>query len=265
MKKLVIKKLVVKVGTGNLLNKKGYISQTKVKDLCRQIAQLAKKGIQVVIVSSGAIKAGKDRMASLGKNPNLAKKEWAGIGARHLLNLWGKGFSLYKNEVAQVWLTYANWKHKNEYQSIKASILSYMQSGIIIPIVNENDVVSDREIKSMDKGISENDRLARMVAKMIKADAVLFLTDIGGIFDKDPKDMSARKYKTVSKGVLKMIPKTDSKSAHGTGGVDTKLREAFKCFKKGMKVAIAGMEKDVLLKFSSGQCVGTLIGEKTVL
>ena len=259
-----MKRLIVKIGTGNLVNGNNVISQDRVTDICRQVATLASQGIEVVLVSSGSIKAGKDRMGTLRKSPNLAKKEWAGIGARHLLNLWGNSFESYGIEIAQVWLTYTNWTHKNEYQSIKTSILSFLQSNII-PLVNENDVVSDREIVLMDQGISENDRLARMVAEMIEADAVLFLTDIGGIYDKDPhNDSSAKKYKTVGKDMFQKIQNSNSKSDHGTGGVGTKLQEAFICFEKGMKVAIAGLEEDVILKFATGKQVGTSIGDVSV-
>lgn len=259
-----MKKLIIKIGTGNLLDDNGVVSREKVVDICRQVAILMSQGIEVVLVSSGAVKIGKDRVSLMGQNPNLAKKEFAGVGARHLLNLWGDSFETHGLEVAQVWLTYANWTHKSEYKSIRMSILSFLQAGII-PLVNENDVVSDREIMLMDQGISENDRLARMVAEMVGADAVLFLTDIGGIYDKDPRsDSSAKKYKSISRNVFKKIPKSNNKSDYGTGGINTKLAEAFLCFDQGMRVAIAGLEEDVILRFASGCAVGTQIGEVSV-
>ncbi len=254
-----MKRIVVKIGTGNLVSN-GSLNMSKTLDVARQVVLLAGEGIEVVLVSSGAIQAGRERLASLGQNPVLAKKEWAGIGARHLLNLWGKSFDNYGFEVAQVWLTYTNWLHKKEYESIKTSILSYLKSGII-PLINENDVVSQREIESMEAGISENDRLARMVAEMVEADAVLFLTDIGGVYDKDPReDVSAKRYQVVGRETLKQIDVSQSKSDHGTGGIGPKLKEAFVCFEKGMKVSIAGLEPDTILRFASGEMVGTSIG-----
>lgn len=260
-----MKRLIIKIGTGNLVNGGNVMDPKKVVDICRQVAVLVSNGIEVVMVSSGAIKAGKDRMTALGQAPSLAKKEWAGIGARHLLNLWGDAFQAHDLEIAQVWLTYANWTHESEYQSIRTSIFSFLKSGII-PLVNENDVVSDREIVLMDQGISENDRLARMVAEMVEADAVLFLTDIGGVFNRDPRtDSTAKIFKSLGREVLAEIGGSNGKSDHGTGGIGAKLNEAFICFEKGMKVAIAGLEKDVILDFASGKSVGTSIGTQTII
>ncbi len=260
-----MKKLVVKIGTGNLVNNANVLDGTKAADISRQVAILMSQGIEVVLVSSGSIKAGKDRLAMIGQSPVLAKKEWAGVGARHLLNLWGNAFDAHNLEIAQVWLTYTNWTHTEEYQSIRTSILSFLQSKIV-PVVNENDVVSQREIKLMEEGISENDRLARMVAEMIEADAVLFLTDIGGVYDKDPRwDASAKRYRVVGREIFQNIGEIQSQSNHGTGGIGPKLREAFICFDKGMKVAISGTEKDALLNFASGREAGTGIGKISVL
>ena len=260
-----MKRLVVKIGTGNLINSSGNLDPNKTSDIARQVANLVAQDIDVILVSSGSIKAGRERMATMGQNPNLAKKEWAGVGARHLLNLWGNSFEVYGLDVAQVWLTYTNWTHEQEYKSIKSSILSFLKSGII-PLINENDVVSQREIELMEAGISENDRLARMVAEMIGADAVLFLTDIGGIYDKDPRtDASARRYKSVGRDIFHQIGESESQSDHGTGGIGTKLAEAFRCFDAGMRVAVAGQEKDLILNFASGKDVGTMIGYVSII
>lgn len=260
-----MKRLVVKIGTGNLVNGGNVLDLAKAADISRQVAILMSQGVQVVLVSSGSIKAGRDRMSAMGQSPNLAKKEWAGVGTRHLLNLWGNAFEIHGFDVAQVWLTYTNWTHEQEYKSIKTSILSFLASDII-PLINENDVVSQREIELMEAGISENDRLARMVAEMIDADAVLFLTDIGGIYDRDPRiDASAKRYRVVGKEIYQTIGQPQSQSDHGTGGIGPKLREAFICFDKGMKVAIAGLEEDVLLNFASGKTAGTAIGEVSIL
>jgi len=256
-----MKRLVIKIGTGNLVNGGNTLDSSRAEEVSRQVAALLSQGIEVILVSSGAIKAGKNRMTQMGQNPVLEKKEWAGIGARHLLNLWGDAFEIYGLDVAQVWLTYTNWLHQREYVSIKTSILSFLRSNII-PLVNENDVVSDREIVLMERGISENDRLARMIAEMVEADAILFLTDIGGVYDKDPRtNPSARKYQSVGKEIFRQIGGSESESPHGTGGIGPKLREAFICFEKGMKVAVAGLEENVILNFASGKMVGTMINE----
>lgn len=263
-----LRRLIVKFGTDNLCGLSGNLDQSIFDDFARQVAELQRRGIEVIIVSSGAIKAGRERikeMLNLGTEiARLDKKEVAGIGARHLLNKWGGAFENYGKEVGQVWITYGNWANEGERKSIQSSIFDYIKAGVI-PILNENDVVSDREIKLMDKKISENDRLTEMIAEKAGADAVLFLTDEGGIYEEDPKiNPRARLYEEVSSRVKpENIGISEDISEGGSGGMRAKLKEGSRCAKKGMVVAIAGGERDVILKFARGELVGTKIGTVT--
>lgn len=267
-KNFFLRRLVVKFGTKNLCGLSGNLNQSIFNDFARQIMELQKQGLEIIIVSSGAIKAGRERIKeilnSAIKTDCFDKKELAGIGSRHLMNKWGKAFGKLRKEVAQVWVTFGNWSHQGERRSIQSSIFDYLRNGVI-PIINENDVVSDREIRLMDKKISENDRLASMIATKIKADAILFLTDEGGIYEKDPKiNPQARLYEEITiKTKLKDIHLSKNISEGGTGGMKLKLKEALHCAKKGMLVAIAGNEKDVILKFARGEPVGTRIRKGT--
>lgn len=263
-----IRRLIVKVGTANLCDKSGQLVQNIFNDFSRQVAELMKYGFEVVIVSSGAIKTGKERMDELKLDATqLHKKDLAGIGARHLLNRWGEALELHGKEVGQVWVTFGNWTNKGERNSIKSSIFGYLKSGLVVPVVNEADVISDREIKTYEKGLSENDRLAKMVAFLVDADAVLFLTDKGGIYTKDPeKHHQARLYEEINAWAKpKLIGISNGTSKTGTGGMMAKWKEASRCAKKGMLVAIAGNEKDVILRFFMGESVGTRIGTTTKL
>ncbi|TSC53412.1 MAG: glutamate 5-kinase [Parcubacteria group bacterium LiPW_39] len=265
---LSIRRLVVKFGTANLCSN-GQLNQDIFNDFAKQIAELQNQGIEVVVVSSGAIKAGRESMENLvGANTihHLDKKDLAGIGARHLLNRWGNAFENYGEEVGQVWVTFGNWANEGEKNSIQSSIFDYLKSGVV-PVLNENDVVSDREIKLMDKRISENDRLAKMVASLVGADAVLFLTEEGGIYEEDPKiNSQARLYEEVStQAKPELIGISSGTSGSGTGGMMAKWKEASRCAKKGMLVAIAGNEENVILKFAQGKTVGTRIGTMTKL
>lgn len=228
-KKGKLHRLLVKFGTANLCNRFGQLDQSIFNDFARQVVELQNQGMEIIIVSSGAIKAGKERMENLGIDIShlsyLDKKELAGIGARHLMNKWGDAFENYRKEVSQVWVTFGNWSNEGERRSIRSSILNYLKNGII-PIINELDVVSDWEIKWMEKRISENDRLAKMVALLINADAVLFLTDEGGIYEEDPKiNPQARRYEEVSAWAKpEVIGITGSLSRVGTGGMIAKWR-----------------------------------------
>lgn len=265
MSKQKTNRLVVKFGTEVLLGKsgkaKGDLDSNVFRNASKQVVELQNKGVGVVIVSSGAIKAGRERTKRLGTDTSyFDKKDFAGAGTRLLLNKWGDAFDRYGREVAPLWLTYANWKHRNERKSFESSILHYLETNIV-SLINENDVVSDREIKFMECGISENDRLARMVALLIKADAILFLTNVGGVYEDNPrKNPDARLYETINiKTIQELRQASFGKSANGTGGMKAKLVEAARCFKAGMRVAIAGMEENAIADFGLGKSVGTSI------
>lgn len=265
-RRALVRRLIVKCGTANLCNQFGQLDQGIFNDFARQIVELMKQGVEVIIVSSGAIKAGRERMESLGLDiVSLDKKDLAGIGARHLMNKWGECFEIHGKEVGQVWVTFGNWANEGERKSIQSSIFDYLKSGLVIPVVNEADVVSDREIKLMEKGFSENDRLAKMVASLTNADAVLFLTDEGGIYEEDPRENpQARLYEEISaRAKPESIGISGGTSKTGTGGMIAKWGEASRCAKKGMIVAIAGNEENVILRFVRGESVGTKIGTVT--
>lgn len=252
--------LVLKIGTKNLMTG-DRLNQNIFDDIARQVVAIRQEEIKVLIVSSGAIQAGRERMTDLGENfDGLTKKDLAAVGSRHLLNRWGEAFNVYKKEISQFWVTYANWQNPEELERIKTGIFNCLNNGLT-PIINENDPVSDPEIVSMEKGFSENDRLARMVAILIRAQSVLFLTDAGGIYEEDPQiNPNARMYQEINPFVFK-LQKLSGISELGRGGIRAKIEEARKCFLAGMKVAIAGTEEDVLIKFSRGEEVGTKLGK----
>jgi glutamate 5-kinase len=160
-------------------------------------------------------------------------------------------------------LTHANWKHAGEYSIIKRNILQYLKHGVV-PIINENDVVAEEEIRSRKMGIGENDRLARMVAEMIKADGVLLLTEVGGVYDRDPSDKDAKRLRIVGDDFAEKIKVVENKSKK-LNGMKEKLRSAFECRDLGMRVSIAGLERDVITRFALGKHVGTSVGKKSVL
>ena len=265
-------KLVLKFGTEALLGKSGKakrkLDQRIFNSVAEQIASLRREQrADVVIVSSGAIKAGKESLARFGinaNNTNLDKGEIAAIGMPRLLNRWNHAFGSFKMLTAPFWVTYANWLSEPERRSICSGILCCSHQGIV-PIVNENDVVSDREIELMEKGISENDQLAMMVASLINADAVLFLTDAKGVYEADPRiKPSARMYGEIDEKFAQAICDSFSgASSNGTGGIKAKLSAALRCFENGMRVAIAGLDDNVIVDFAKGKPVGTMLSTST--
>ncbi len=245
-----MRRMVVKFGTGVLMAKTEKLDPWTFDQVAEQIAFLKRKEYEVVVVSSGAIQAGREAVFNSGKKEfDLEKKDLAGIGSRYLINEWGRVFSRQKTEVAQILVTYANWESIQERESIKSSILKYLKYGIV-PIINENDVVSQNEIDLMEKGISENDRLAGMIASLIDADDILFLTETDGVLN----DTGSQIKRINSNFKIKSF----GKSENGTGGMHVKVKEAVTCKQRGIKkVVIAGLRKDTIIKFAAGDPIGT--------
>jgi glutamate 5-kinase len=265
-----LKRLIVKFGTQNLMNGSGSLDQSIFDDYALQIYQLVNHGIEVVLVCSGAIQAGREAAHSVHLEPKrLHKKELAALGSARIMSHWQEAFDKTPCSIvtAQIPVTYANWENEQERQSIKSSIIAFGACGIV-PIVNENDVVSQREIVLMEQGISENDRLARMIAILIKANAALFLTEFNGIYRGDPRVRPSAPHYAEIRAVATPdeLGITKGLSPRGNGGMAPKLVETSICAtKRGMRVAIAGNQEDVILKFARGEQVGTLIGQKTIL
>ncbi len=255
-----MKKIVLKFGTASLMSKRSnsILSSTIFRDVGNQVAKLKKKGFNVVIVSSGAVQAGKEVLSFLSPEikERLNQKEIAGIGNRHLLNRWGEALRPSGMEVCQMLITHENWKNIRERNNIKKGILDCANSSIV-PVINENDIVSDEEIRWMEEGISENDKLAQMVAILIKADAMLFLTASEGVYNKDPKEEGALLLPKID-GLNP--PKIFEKSLNGSGGMEVKIKAATECLKGGVeRVAISGVHsnKKTILNFAEGKNVGT--------
>jgi len=258
--------LVVKIGTGELLGEDGKLDQKKFDCAARQIVRLQEKGISTAIVTSGAIRAGKEIMARVSNHAGeLDDKSYAGIGTIKILAMWSEAFGKHKKAIAQFWVTYANWKKTKERENIRAGILECCANGVI-PVMNENDVIASEEIEKFRKGIGENDHLAEMQAKLIEADFILFLTEIGGIFEKDPRhDQDARMYKTINAAsIRRTMANSNTKSQSGTGGIKAKLKAALACYKFGIKrVGIAGLTDNSIINFvQENKPVGTTIGKE---
>lgn len=260
--------LVVKIGTKNLCNlgAKGNLDQAIFNDYAGQIVRLQELGVRTAIVSSGAIQTGREYLKELGKSEsNYTKAELFTLGQARLMSKWAEAFGIHHKAVGQILVTYANLEDPQEKESTRKSALGLLDRGDI-PIFNENGSVSDQEIVLMERKISENDNLARMIAFLLNADAILFQTDEGGVYTSDPKkDPNARIYKELN---VRDVPENltnitkDTADIKGTGGMGKKLEAAFDCGTKGLRTAIAGREEDVILKFAYGKFIGTTIGNE---
>ena len=257
-------RIVVKFGTGNLCNSNGELDQIIFNDYARQIVELRAQGVEVIVVSSAAIQAGREYLGELGRDDSrYDKPQLSSLGQARLMNRWRFAFDPYGIGVGQILVTYANWNSEEEKASIKNCILGLLKEGDT-PILNESDPVSNKEIVSMEKRISENDKLTSMVTFLVNANAVLFLTDERGVYTGDPKrDPSAKLYEEIDiqNMPLDLVASSSSESiTKGSGGITQKLDAAISCARRDVLTVIASSEEDVILRFARGESVGTHLG-----
>ena len=248
--------IVVKLGTSTLTDGTPALSPARMVDLARQAAQLHQQGCQVVLVSSGAMAAGRERLAF----PHLpkdipAKQMLSAVGQPRLMALYEQFFNIYKLTVAQVLLTKTDLADRSRYLNSR-NTLSALLAQRVIPIINENDTVATEEIR-----LGDNDNLSALVANLIEADLLVILTDQAGLFTADPRaDPSA---KLISEITSRSIPKFIWEAASGvgklgTGGMFTKLQAADLARRSGATVIIAaGDEENVLTRLAAGESIGT--------
>lgn len=272
---LVPNRIVIKAGGDTLARADGSLNIEVFASIACQVAVLRAQGKEVVIVTSAGIKAGSQTLKSLGISlPFVSKALLAGIGSDRLLSAWAEAFRFYKVPIAQFWLTHANWLHDGERQKIKDRLLEALTFGVV-PIVNENDVVSDNEIVLMEKGWGENDNMAARVADMVCASSVLFLSSVGGIYEENPKENTrARRYEEIDAwNIPEALRSFNGASLHGEGkdginNIRTKVEAAAFCHRLGMRVNVASFDADpnmVFFYFDANQDYGTRMGRENVL
>jgi glutamate 5-kinase len=250
-------RIVVKLGTTTLTSGTSQLSLPRMVDLVRQIAQLHSVGCEVILVSSGAIAAGRECL----NNPQLskdipAKQMLAAVGQPRLMALYEQLFGLYGVIVAQVLLTRSDLSNRGSYLNAR-NTLGALMSQRVIPIINENDTVATEEIR-----VGDNDNLSALVANLVDAELLILLTDQPGLFTADPRlDPEAH---LVSNVVENQIPASlwqaagGSANGLGTGGMVTKLQAADLARRSGATVIIArGSDPDIINRLANGEKVGT--------
>ncbi len=255
---LAYRRIVVKLGTHLLTGGGGHLDQAVMADLARQIAYLHQRGAEIVVVSSGAIAAGRHKLGLDGAVKGIPYKQvLASVGQSRLMNVYEQLFDQHHITVAQALLTKSDIADRAGYLNARNTLLALMELGVV-GIINENDVVSIDEIKEARFG--DNDNLSAMVANLVDADILMILTDIGGLYTADPHiDPMARLVPLVSKidaGIKRLGANTAS--SVGTGGMITKIEAAQVATASGVRVVIAdGQEPDVIIRLASGEAIGT--------
>ena len=246
-------KVIVKVGTSTLTYDTGMLNISKIEKLCKVLADIHNRGIKVILVSSGAVSAGKSKVNFGNDNTIELKQAAAAVGQSELMNMYSRNFTPYGHTVAQILLTKDAIDNKERFDHAKKTFELLLDNGVI-PVVNENDSVSCEGIK-----FGGNDILSAYVAIITKADLVINLTDVDGLFDSDPrKYQNAKLITTVSNynEVEKLCSGAGTK--RGTGGMQAKLISARMAGEAGVPTFVAnGENPEILYDIINGNAKGT--------
>jgi len=240
MKKKII---VVKVGSNVLTNVQGLPNSPIMESLVDQLALIHQNNYQVILISSGAVAAGKSLNLSLKKQGTIAQRQTlAAIGQVQLIQQYKNLFERHRLLCAQVLVTKQDFKDRHHYLNMRNCFSSLLENNVV-PIVNENDVVAVTELM-----FTDNDELAGLVAAMLKAERLIILSNVDGVFNKNPAEKTAQVIPVIREGEVnfKDIISTQ-KSSFGRGGMITKCYNALKIAGLGVSVYIAnGFKKEVL-------------------
>ena len=253
------RRVVAKFGTNLLTAGTDRLHEETMASLAAQVAALMDGGREVVIVTSGAIAAGRERLDGVKNRRDVPfRQALAAVGQAHLMQTYDRLFSAHDRAVGQTLLSKRDLHDRIGYLNARNTLLGLLEMGIV-PIVNENDAVAIDEIAGAK--IGDNDNLSALVANLIDADLLVLLTDTGGLHDADPrKSKSARlieRVDKITKDIEQLASGTDS--GRGTGGMVTKLQAAKLATGGGADVFVAsGHEPGVLSRIASGEHVGTL-------
>lgn len=253
-------RIVVKVGTSTLTYENGRINLTRIERLTRILSDVMNSGREVVLVTSGAIGVGVSKLKLKEKPKTIREKQAvASVGQCELMHIYSKFFGEYSHTVGQVLLT----RDVVEDNHIRKNVCNTFETLIenqIIPIVNENDTVSIDEIENIVR-FGDNDNLSAIVAKLVKADLLIILSDIDGFYDSDPRKNPNSK---LMKEINEITPELEeccggAGSNLGTGGMITKLTAAKTATEAGVHMVLAnGEEPKIILDILEGDEIGTL-------
>ncbi len=251
-----VHRIVLKVGSQVLTANGRSLSQAVFDRLARELSAAKKKGYEMVIVSSGAIAAGMARLGLLEKPKTIPQKQAAAaIGQSALMWNYERAFTCYGEKVAQVLLTRDDLSNRRRYLNARNTLLTLLGLGVI-PIINENDTVVVEEIK-----FGDNDNLSALVTSLVNADLLIILSDIDGLYDRDPR--LSKNAKLIP--LVRQVTPEMEKKASGTlspisiGGMVTKLQAARKAALFGVPMILAnGMVEGILERIFQAEDVGTL-------
>lgn len=248
---------VVKIGSSLVTAQGRGLDHAAIADWSAQIAALCARGIQVVLVSSGAVAEGMARL-SLPRRPELLHQlqATAAVGQMGLIRAWEHAFQVHALRAAQILLTHEDVADRRRYLNARGTFLQLLDYGVV-PVVNENDTVAIDEIR-----LGDNDTLGALTVNLIEADLLVILTDQEGLFEADPRvQPDARLIGEADLSDTRLVAMAGgSKGVLGRGGMKTKLSAAQIAARSGAATVIAhGRSPDALLQIAEGAPIGTLL------
>lgn len=250
------KRIVIKVGTSTITYANGKRNFSQIDRLAREISDLQNQGKEMILVTSGAVAVGVNRMGLPGKPKTIpGKQAAAAVGQGVLMHTYEKFFADYGQIVAQVLITKTEAIDRHRYTNTRNTFMELMRQRVI-PIVNENDVVALDELK-----IGDNDNMSALVAGIVDADLVIILSDVDGLYTANPQTHPDA---VIVPEVAEITPEIEVSaggvgSARGTGGMATKIQAAKAATSSGIHLVIAsGTEKNAITRVLQGEELGTL-------
>jgi glutamate 5-kinase len=254
-----VRRVVVKIGTRVLVQKTGRPEHRRIRALVAELAKIRQEGVELVVITSGAVGAGTEALGMKSRPTALPDLQMAAaVGQCRLMTTYDKLFSARKCKVGQVLLTHDDFNHKIRLANARRTMENMLRNRVI-PIVNENDVVADEEIRA-DIKLGDNDVLASLVVNLIRADLLIILSTVDGLRAPGTNGKTRRVpvLERVDRRTLALV--TGQKSALSKGGMESKLRAAQSAAHAGCHVVIAnGNTAGTLGRVMRGEDVGTFI------
>lgn len=251
---LAYKRIIVKIGSNVLTQENGMPDTQRMEELVDQVASLKKQGVEVILVSSGAVAFGRSLTTVPEKADAVSSRQLlASVGQVQLINTYAQLFHRHQFLCSQVLVTKEDFRDRNHYLNMQNCFRVLLQHNII-PVVNENDVISVTELM-----FTDNDELAGLIATMLDADALLILSNVDGIYNGDPKDPASQVIPEIGPAVTSFASFVSTqRSQFGRGGMITKCHMAQKVAQLGIAVHIANGKADhILLRVLAGEVVHT--------
>ena len=249
-----VKRVVIKIGSGVISNTAG-LEDDRVAALSTDICHLLDRGLEVIVVSSGAISAGKGQLGITGRPQTIPQKQAAAaIGQTQIILKYKETFQLQKHNVAQVLLTRDDLSNRRRYLNARNTVMTLLEYGVT-PIVNENDTVVVEEIR-----FGDNDNLSALVTSLVEADLLIILSDVDGLYDQDPAENSQAQLIPMVERITSEIEAMAGKSRGdlGVGGMNSKLKAVKRAALSGVGTLIAnGRGPNILSRIFAGEEVGT--------